>query len=354
MSFSRETLDAIRARVSIAHLLAEQGVTLRRSGSNRVGLCPFHEERTPSLTWFPDDHVHCYGCQWHAKDLFAFVMRRDGCTFPQAVELLAARAGLLLRGSDQGRTAHATRPRPTTASGAGEPDFTGFAVSRAQSCTPEELQVHAAAMAVPVHVLSNLGCFAAKRMSRKHAIYPDAIGVLPLLAPMRRSIHGPVRGLRTRVVSPLPGRGRYGAVPGSRSALFIPDGLASDGTLWLAEGFSDTCALLSLGLTAAGRPAADAGDLLVLDIRRLAHARDVVLLGDNDEKPDGSWPGRASVDRLASALVGRVCRLRALFPPTGCKDMRDWIAAGATREDIEARLATHAVEHVPVITGARR
>jgi DNA primase len=81
--------------VDIVELVSET-VKLRRAGRNWVGLCPFHEEKTPSFNVTPDRGLfYCHGC--HASgDVFTYLMRREGCDFPEAVERLAARAGVRL------------------------------------------------------------------------------------------------------------------------------------------------------------------------------------------------------------------------------------------------------------------
>ncbi len=69
-------------------------VTLRRAGSNYTGLCPFHSERTPSFTVFPDTQsFFCFGCE-AGGDAFTFVMRSENLEYPEAVEFLAKRAGI--------------------------------------------------------------------------------------------------------------------------------------------------------------------------------------------------------------------------------------------------------------------
>jgi len=60
---------------------------LRRSGARLSGLCPFHEERTPSFFIFSDNHFHCYGCQAHG-DVIDFVMKTKGISFTEAVRYL--------------------------------------------------------------------------------------------------------------------------------------------------------------------------------------------------------------------------------------------------------------------------
>lgn len=78
--------------------LLERYLPLRQAGRNMVALCPFHEEKTPSFTVYPDSqHFKCYGCG-KAGDVFTFVMDREGLSFREAMELLADRAGISLEG----------------------------------------------------------------------------------------------------------------------------------------------------------------------------------------------------------------------------------------------------------------
>ena len=93
MSFSPQFLDEIRARVSLAETIGKR-VRLTRRGREHVGLCPFHNEKTPSFTVSEDKgFFHCFGCGEHG-DVIGFAMRTDNLTFPEAVERLANSAGL--------------------------------------------------------------------------------------------------------------------------------------------------------------------------------------------------------------------------------------------------------------------
>lgn len=86
-------LDAIRRRVSLVGLVARQ-VKLRRTGRGFGGLCPFHQEKTPSFTVNDDKgFYHCFGCGAHG-DLFDWVAHVEGCGFKEAVELLAEGAAI--------------------------------------------------------------------------------------------------------------------------------------------------------------------------------------------------------------------------------------------------------------------
>ncbi|TVR82729.1 MAG: DNA primase [Rhodospirillales bacterium] len=91
MALPSDFLDTLRARVDLAALIGKR-VRLIRRGRDRVGLCPFHNEKTPSFTVF-DDHYHCFGCGAHGS-AFDFLMKTEGLSFPEAVERLAAELGM--------------------------------------------------------------------------------------------------------------------------------------------------------------------------------------------------------------------------------------------------------------------
>ncbi len=91
--FPPDFLAELRRRTDIVALVGQR-VALRPSGREMVGLCPFHEERTPSFYVSPERQVyHCHGC--HAGgDAIEFLRRARGLSFVEAVEELAAQAGL--------------------------------------------------------------------------------------------------------------------------------------------------------------------------------------------------------------------------------------------------------------------
>ena len=81
-------LDEIRDRADIVDLIGEY-VDLKRSGSNYMGLCPFHSEKTPSFSVSPSKGIFkCFGCGV-GGDVITFVMKRENLSFPEAVEFLA-------------------------------------------------------------------------------------------------------------------------------------------------------------------------------------------------------------------------------------------------------------------------
>ncbi|MEK7838089.1 MAG: DNA primase, partial [candidate division NC10 bacterium] len=93
--FSASLLEEIRSRVDMVEMVG-QFVNLKRAGENWKGLCPFHTEKTPSFTVHPKKGIfHCFGCG-AGGDAFGFLMRQDRLAFPEAVRLLAQRAGVEL------------------------------------------------------------------------------------------------------------------------------------------------------------------------------------------------------------------------------------------------------------------
>ncbi len=85
----------ISERLDIVDVVGET-VKLSRKGNRYWGLCPFHSEKTPSFSVTPERNMfYCFGC--HAGgDIFSFVMKRDNLDFKEALEMLAARAGIKL------------------------------------------------------------------------------------------------------------------------------------------------------------------------------------------------------------------------------------------------------------------
>src|SRR5215470_16759539 len=91
-----EDIALVRERTSIVDVISEQ-VTLKSAGSGNVkGLCPFHDEKTPSFTVSSARNVYfCHGCG-AGGDAIRFVMDAEHLTFVEAIERLAARAGVEL------------------------------------------------------------------------------------------------------------------------------------------------------------------------------------------------------------------------------------------------------------------
>ncbi|RCV87689.1 DNA primase [Billgrantia montanilacus] len=105
-------IDDLLARVDVVEVVGER-VQLKKAGRNHAGLCPFHQEKTPSFTVSADKQFyHCFGCGAHGNAL-RFLMEYDNLPFPEAVEQLASRLGLEVprEGADDPRAQARERKR---------------------------------------------------------------------------------------------------------------------------------------------------------------------------------------------------------------------------------------------------
>ena len=105
-------IDDLLARVDVVEVVGER-VKLKKAGRNYSGLCPFHQEKSPSFTVSADKQFyHCFGCGAHGNAL-RFLMEYDKLRFPEAVEQLAGRLGLEVprEGADDPRAQARERKR---------------------------------------------------------------------------------------------------------------------------------------------------------------------------------------------------------------------------------------------------
>lgn len=92
---SPETVERVRGAADIVEVVSAH-TELKRRGARYVGLCPFHDERTPSFSVDPSANLYyCFGCQ-AGGDVFGFLQEKEGLDFRQAVERLADRYGVEL------------------------------------------------------------------------------------------------------------------------------------------------------------------------------------------------------------------------------------------------------------------
>ena len=88
-----EKVREVAERLSIVEVVSDY-VQLRRAGANFTGLCPFHAEKTPSFNVNPAREIfHCFGCG-AGGNAFSFIMKIEGLSFPDAVKMLARKAGI--------------------------------------------------------------------------------------------------------------------------------------------------------------------------------------------------------------------------------------------------------------------
>jgi DNA primase len=131
MAFPPQFLDEIRNRLTCSAVIGRR-VRLVRKGREFSGLCPFHNEKTPSFTVNDDKgFFHCFGCGAHG-DVIGFAMRAEGLAFPEAVERLAQEAGLEV-------------PRPTPQDAAREERRRSLGEATEAACAWYEQQLRGAA-----------------------------------------------------------------------------------------------------------------------------------------------------------------------------------------------------------------
>ena len=110
-TINRDDVASVRERAPIEQIVGEH-VTLKPAGVGSMrGLCPFHDERSPSFHVRPGvGRYHCFGCG-EGGDVIDFIMKLDGMSFVEAVEYLAPRAGVELRYEAGGQRTEPSGPQ---------------------------------------------------------------------------------------------------------------------------------------------------------------------------------------------------------------------------------------------------
>jgi DNA primase len=110
LRFSSDSVERVKEGADIVEIVSAH-TDLRRQGQRMVGLCPFHEERTPSFSVDPGEKLYyCFGCE-AGGDVFRFVQEKEGLSFPEAVESLADRYGVEIEREQEDPQAQRRRQR---------------------------------------------------------------------------------------------------------------------------------------------------------------------------------------------------------------------------------------------------
>ena len=95
MLIPKDKISEIVGASDIVDVVSEV-VILKKSGQNYFGLCPFHSEKSPSFSVSPEKQIfYCFGCGV-GGNVFAFLMRHHGISFPEAVKMAARRYGIVV------------------------------------------------------------------------------------------------------------------------------------------------------------------------------------------------------------------------------------------------------------------
>ena len=338
---AEETLQQIRDRVDIVGLIGRY-VSLKQAGSNHKGLCPFHNEKTPSFNVRGDrGSFYCFGCQ-KGGNAITFLMELENLTFPEAARSLAQEVGIEIaetRGGDRGVSERLVA-----------------ANTAAQACYRAELQTpgnpgadYLAERGIDAEVCETFGLgFAPDRWDtlvqalRKRKI-PAQDGVAAGLLAERDS-GGHYDRLRGRVTFPI--HDVRGRVIGFGGRAVLPDqepkylnspetpifhkreafygfpgaleAMRRNGRAVVVEGYFDRIALHRAGVAESVATCGTAlTDAHAKNLQR--RTRDVVLLFDGDEA------GQKAVLRALEVMLPHGLRVRAVSLPDG-EDPDDFLA----------------------------
>lgn len=234
-----------------------------------------------------------------------------------------AGGGALFAKTDAWRLPGNGRPRlvtPTPA--AAMPDFAALAERFTVALPAERLAELARQLGVSAAALQTLGIgiVAGDELRALRARWEGESPSFAFLFPERDG-RGRVVGLSLRAAD-----GRKSTPMGAKRGLVIPATLRKRGEpVLICEGASDVVALETLKLPAVGRPS-NAGGVDALAV--LLDSQEVLVLGENDGKPSGGWPGRDGARNVARELASRRGEaVQWALPPAGAKDARSWLNA---------------------------
>jgi len=346
-----ETIQEVRDRVDIVELIGRH-LTLKPSGRNHVGLCPFHSEKTPSFNVSPDRQgYYCFGCS-EGGNAFTFLMHIENLTFPEAVRTLARECGIEVPESNEGGQSNT------------EILYRANDVAQARYC--KELLVPGN-LAFAYLEARGFGASAIEKFQLGYALdswdtianalrdeqISAEIGTRAGLLAERRTGGGHYDRLRGRVTFPIrDARGRvigfggraispeqepkYLNTPESpifrkRAALYgFPDALGpirSAARAVVVEGYFDR---IALDLAGVGSAVATCGTALTPDHVRELRRRtgEVVLLFDGDAA------GQRALEKALQLLLPDGIRVRAAILPSG--DDPDSFSAREGAEALQA------------------
>ncbi len=324
----------IRDRADIVAIVGRH-VTLKKSGSRFWGLCPFHDEKTPSFQVHADKQIfYCFGCG-AGGDVFAFRMRTEGLDFPDVLRVLGRELGIAVPetgGGDEGQVAAAFRANEVAAA------FFSASLRRPEA---EPARRYLSARGIPEDLAERFrigwapeGWDGLIQHLRRSRISVEEAELAGLIA-RRPSGDGHYDRFRARVVFPIleptgqvagfGGRGlgseppKYLNTPESpvykksRALFGLPQALEAireRGRVIIVEGYFDLLALHRAGLSEGIAPCGTA--VTQAHARRIRrYATEVVLLFDGDVA------GQAAAERALPILLAEGLRVRAAFLPLG-------------------------------------
>ena len=356
--YTDDSKEQVRDAVDMVDLVSSH-TDLRKAGADRYeGLCPFHEERTPSFGMSPSKGIyHCFGCG-AGGDAFKFVEEREGLDFKEALELLADRYGVELELDDEDpraaerrqqrerllelleRTAALLRALPVgVRRGSAAREYLAGARARGgRSCASSASATRPSAWDKVLARVAPHGLRRPRALRRRPGAAQQGRG--PHLRPLPRADHVPavrraragarLRGARAGAPTQQPkylnsseneifhkGRNLFGADIARAHA-------AKAGTVIVAEGYTDVIAMHQAGIrNAVGLMGTALTEDQVGELGRLAPVVQLAL--------DADSAGQEAMLRAARLAAGRKLELRVVPLPAGQRPRRPRGRAGGGR-----------------------
>ena len=367
--------DQIRARLNIADVIGEV-VALKPAGRDRLkGLCPFHNEKTPSFQVHLDKNFYyCFGCQ-ATGDIFTFVMETQAMTFPDALRLLGERAGVEVASNAPKDTrrdlvevnqvalaffrSHLDSQARDYLTGRGltQASVDDFEIGRAPSGW-DGLLTHALTKGVREADLLTLGLIIENERGRRYDRFRDRI-----MFPIKDAL-GRVVGFSGRVLDDsLPKYMNSPESPAFRKSELLygldkaRTAIRRQREVIVVEGYTDVIALHQAGLTNAVAALGATVTTEQADVLERLDARTVYLAFDADEA------GQKAILSGLDQAVGRRLMVRAVSVPHGkapaeavlgghLEEFLAALAAGAS--EVEFRLSRVLERHDPSTVEGKR
>ena len=214
----------VKTRLSVVDVVGET-VSLKKAGTTYKGLCPFHGEKTPSFVVTPArESWHCFGCGL-GGDIFSFVMQRDSVAFPEALRILAQRAGVEIDERTKHEDAHKARLRSVLDSAIA---FYHAVLTNSKAGTSRSTTCTAAGSVDETIAAYQLGWAPGgwdqmtRALGTKRDIRPDELLEVGLASPRQSGRGGVYDRFRARVIFPI--RDQNGHAVGLGGRLLEGDG----------------------------------------------------------------------------------------------------------------------------------
>jgi DNA primase len=369
--FTPDSVERVKEAVDMVEVVSAY-TDLKRSGTRFTGLCPFHDERSPSFSVNAEEKLyHCFGCGV-GGDVFRFVEEKEGLAFPDAVEMLADRYGVELERVAEDPRAEEHRRKRARLSELLERAAGFYASFLWDSPQAERARKYLAERGLSEEVLREFGVGCAPGswdsilLRGQRAGYSvEEIEAAGLVLRSQKG-KGHYDRFRSRIVFPI--RDARGRVQGFGARALLPDqkpkyvnspegelyskrrtlygiersrpAIAKASRALVVEGYTDVLACHQAGIRDA---VAVMGTAITPEQVKLlsAYATEAVLALDADRA------GREAMLRAEGVASGKRLRLRVARMPAG-KDPADLLAGGGGGEANAFRRAIEDAEDLPV------